>query len=174
MNNLRYQLVGFGFMNWILYITASLLIFRNLFFSPLAPTLEHRADFSVSWSFLQTVGLLGRGISQSQGRYLNTGQHKHRINTYTHQTSMHFVEFEPTNPASERAKTVHSLDHSATVTGLEIATFLKLWININLSDFSINGESVNRNYTYLTYTSWWIIILSTILYGWKTQSPTKR
>jgi hypothetical protein len=42
------------------------------------PTLEHRADFSVSWSFLQTVGLLGRVISSSQGLYLTTGQHKHR------------------------------------------------------------------------------------------------
>jgi hypothetical protein len=33
--------------------------------------------------FSQTVGLLGRVISPSQGRYLNTGQHKHRINAYT-------------------------------------------------------------------------------------------
>jgi hypothetical protein len=32
---------------------------------------------------LQKVGLLGRVISSSQGLYLNTEQHKHRINTYT-------------------------------------------------------------------------------------------
>jgi hypothetical protein len=38
------------------------------------------AAFSVSWSSSQSVGLLGRGISPSQGRYLHTGQHKHRIN----------------------------------------------------------------------------------------------
>jgi hypothetical protein len=38
--------------------------------------------------FSQTVGLLGRVINPSQGRYLNTGQHKHKINAYTHQTSM--------------------------------------------------------------------------------------
>jgi hypothetical protein len=31
----------------------------------------------------QTVGLLGRVISSSQGLYLNTGQHKHRINAQT-------------------------------------------------------------------------------------------
>jgi hypothetical protein len=31
---------------------------------------------------MQTVGLLGRGISPSQGRYLHAGQHKHRINTH--------------------------------------------------------------------------------------------
>jgi hypothetical protein len=58
-------------------------------------------------TILQTVELLGRVISSSQGLYLNTGQQKHRINTYT-----------PTIPASERAKTVHALDRSATVTGL--------------------------------------------------------
>jgi hypothetical protein len=37
---------------------------------------------------LQTVGLLGRVISTSQGLYQNMGQHKHRINIYTYQTSM--------------------------------------------------------------------------------------
>jgi hypothetical protein len=29
------------------------------------------------------------------------------------------VRFEPTSPASERAKTVHALDRAATVTGTE-------------------------------------------------------
>jgi hypothetical protein len=33
--------------------------------------------------FTQTVGLLGRVISPSRGRYLHTGQHKQRINAYT-------------------------------------------------------------------------------------------
>jgi hypothetical protein len=66
---------------------------------------------------LQTAGLLGRVISSSQGLYLNTGHHKHRINTYTHQTSMPCVGYEPTIPASEGAKTVHALDSAATVTG---------------------------------------------------------
>jgi hypothetical protein len=62
---------------------------------------------------LQTVGYLGRVISLSQGLYLNTGQHKHRINAYTYQTSMPWVGFQPTIPLSERA----SEDHSAAVTG---------------------------------------------------------
>jgi hypothetical protein len=57
--------------------------------------------------FTQTVGLLGRGISPSQGRYLHTGQHKHRLNAYT---DMPRVGFEPTIPAFERAKTVQSSD----------------------------------------------------------------
>jgi hypothetical protein len=42
---------------------------------------------------------------------------KHRINTYTYQTSMPCVGFEPMTPASERAETVHALGRSATVTG---------------------------------------------------------
>jgi hypothetical protein len=52
----------------------------------------------------KSVGLLGRGISPSQGRYLHTEQHKQRINAHT---SMPRVGFEPTIPVFERAKTVH-------------------------------------------------------------------
>jgi hypothetical protein len=44
----------------------------------------------------QSVGLLGRGISPSQVRYLHTGQHKQNKRT---QTSMPWVGFEPTIPA---------------------------------------------------------------------------
>jgi hypothetical protein len=33
--------------------------------------------------FTQTVGFLGRVISPFQGRYLHTGQHKHRIKAHT-------------------------------------------------------------------------------------------
>jgi hypothetical protein len=36
--------------------------------------------FSISYSYTQSIGLLGRGISPSQGLY--TGQHKHRINAH--------------------------------------------------------------------------------------------
>jgi hypothetical protein len=41
-----------------------------------------------------------------------TGQHEHRLDA---QTSMPWVGFEPTVPASERANTVHALDRAATV-----------------------------------------------------------
>jgi hypothetical protein len=78
------------------------------------PLIQFRNHFS------QTVGLLRRVISPSQSLYLNTGQHKHRVNTYTHQTSIPWVGFEPTIPASEWAKTVHALDRAATVTGSDM------------------------------------------------------
>jgi hypothetical protein len=42
-----------------------------------------RLFFSFVIFFTQSVGLLGRGISPSQGRCLHTGQHKHRIKTHT-------------------------------------------------------------------------------------------
>jgi hypothetical protein len=75
------------------------------------PVIQFRNHFS------QTVWLLGRVISPSQGRNLNTGQHKHRINAYTPQTSMPWVGFEPMTRASEQAKTVPALDRAATVAG---------------------------------------------------------
>jgi hypothetical protein len=71
------------------------------------PLIQFRNHFS------QTEG---RVISPSQVLYLNTWQHKHRINAYTHQTSMPWVGFEPTIPSSERAQTVHALDRAVTVT----------------------------------------------------------
>jgi hypothetical protein len=55
---------------------------------------------------------------------------KHRTiqtqNKYTHQTSMPCVGFEPTIPASERAKTLHALDRSATVTGKKNTSYRSL------------------------------------------------
>jgi hypothetical protein len=74
-------------------------------------------DFRLFFSFVmytQTLELLGRGISPSQGRHLHTEQHKQNKRI---QTSMPGVGFEPTIPVFERAKTVHTLDHAATVIG---------------------------------------------------------
>jgi hypothetical protein len=71
----------------------------------------------ILWIYTQSVGLLGQVIGPSQGLFLNTGQHKHRINT--HQTSIREVGFEPTITASERTKTVHASDRSASVRASE-------------------------------------------------------
>jgi hypothetical protein len=60
---------------WRKGVLVTVFFFAHLALS-LSLSLEHRAVFSVSWSFLQTVGLLGRVISSSQGLYLNTGKHK--------------------------------------------------------------------------------------------------
>jgi hypothetical protein len=58
------------------------------------------AAFSVSWSYTQSVELLGRGISRSQGRYLHTGQHKHRIKA--HNTDIHALSGIRTHDPSGR------------------------------------------------------------------------
>jgi hypothetical protein len=103
---------SFKFCIIIRYTYTLVFIFQR-FFQPIqGPGLL----FGYIITFTETVGLLGRVISQSQGRYLHTGQHKHRINAYIHQTPMPWVGFEPTIPTSERAKTVHALDHAATET----------------------------------------------------------
>jgi hypothetical protein len=61
--------------------------------------------FSVSLSFTQPVGLLGQGISLSQGRYLHT---QGSTKTYTPQAG-----FEPTISVFVRVKTVHALVRAA-------------------------------------------------------------
>jgi hypothetical protein len=81
------------------------------------------AAFSVSWSFAQSVGLLGRGISQSQGRYLHTGQHKRRINAHRHQCLKWYSN--PRSQCFERAKTVHAFDRAATFIGMKESKFHK-------------------------------------------------
>jgi hypothetical protein len=56
------------------------------------------AAFSVSSPYTQSVGLLGRGISPLQDRYLHIEQHKHRINTSGHPC----LEWD-SNPRSQRS-----------------------------------------------------------------------
>jgi hypothetical protein len=58
------------------------------FFSGSSSTFRAQVFIQFLNLFSQTVVLLGRVIRPSQGLYLNTGQHKHRINAYTHQRSM--------------------------------------------------------------------------------------
>jgi hypothetical protein len=80
--------------------------------------------------FRQLVGLLRREINPSQGLYLHTGQHKQ--NKRTQQTSMPEAGFEPTITTSERAKTVHVLDRSATVTGTQTMVVWTVWTLVGL------------------------------------------
>jgi hypothetical protein len=79
--------------------------------------LEHRASVKRFISlqlldFRQSVGLLGRGISPSEGRYLHRTtqtQNKRR------RTPMTWVGFEPMIPAFERANAFHALDRADSV-----------------------------------------------------------
>jgi hypothetical protein len=63
--------------------------------------------------FTQTVGLLGRGISPSQGRYLHTGQHKHRINANTDIHALNGIRTQDQSArASEDISFLKPLGHS--------------------------------------------------------------
>jgi hypothetical protein len=64
--------------------------------------------------YTQLIGLLGRGISRSQGRYLTQTHNKYK------QTYMPRVGFEPTITTFEWAKTVHALDLAASVIGIDV------------------------------------------------------
>jgi hypothetical protein len=48
------------------------------------PFLDPGLFFNFVIFFTQMVRHLGRGISPSQGHYLHTGEHKHRIKNYRH------------------------------------------------------------------------------------------
>jgi hypothetical protein len=65
----------------------------------------------------QSVGLLGRGISPSQDRYLHSGQHKHRINADIHALS----GIRTQDPSVRERETFHAVDRAATVIGQRIA-----------------------------------------------------
>jgi hypothetical protein len=85
-------------------------------------TLVNLGHFLSSLIYTQSVGLLGRGISPPQGRYLHTGQLKQNKRSHT------FIsreELEPTTPVFQRAKTAHALDRAATVIGCYRPTHTK-------------------------------------------------
>jgi hypothetical protein len=87
---------------------------------------------SISWC-TQSVGLLGRRISPSQGRYLHTGQHRHRLNAHTdiHAHRTH-------DPSFGRAKTVH-----ATVIGsIYTRMYMKWWTFLNSTKIGTWWQSI--------------------------------
>jgi hypothetical protein len=68
--------------------------------------------FSFVIIFSQTVVLLGRVISPSQGHYLNTGQHKHRINAHTYIHALSGIRTkDPSDRASEDSSCLRPRGH---------------------------------------------------------------
>jgi uncharacterized membrane protein (DUF485 family) len=75
-----------------------------------SPLLGPDIFFSFIIFFTQTVGLLGRVISPSQGLYLHTGQHNHRkMHTDIHALSG-IRTHDPTIRASEDSSRIRSRD----------------------------------------------------------------
>jgi hypothetical protein len=112
--------MGFPELLWvyveITYLSVCLSVYLSIYLSIYGSTAL--VDLGRFFSFLiytQSVGLLGRGISPSQGRYLHRTTQTQNKRT---QTSMPRVGFELTIPVFEQEKTVHDLDRAATVIGL--------------------------------------------------------
>jgi hypothetical protein len=94
-----------------MYLSICLSVCLSVYLSIHPWLYSHLLDIRRFFSFLKfyTVGVLGRGISPSQGLYLHTEEHR--------QTSMPRVGFEPTILVFEWAKMVHHVDRVATVVG---------------------------------------------------------
>jgi hypothetical protein len=97
------------YLEYVMLLCCSVPIYLSIYLSIYGSTAL--VDLGSFFSFLiytQSVGLLGRGISPSQGRYLHKKKHQHRINAHRHPC----IEWEsnPRAPAFERGKTVHALD----------------------------------------------------------------
>jgi hypothetical protein len=84
----------------------------HFFFHESSSPFRFQASYSIPYSF----------FADSRTPWTSdqpvTGQHKHKINAYTHQTYMSWVGYEHTIISFEWAKIFHTLDRAATVTGL--------------------------------------------------------
>jgi hypothetical protein len=93
--------------------------------SPAAPSLEHRASVKrfVSLQFLNPkTGLLGRGISPSQGRYL----HKDRINADIYALSL-IGTHDPSVRASEDSSCLRHRGHCDQLTNIPFDGNQRYW-----------------------------------------------
>jgi hypothetical protein len=101
------------------------------------------AAFSVSLSFTQSVGLLGRGISPSQGRYLHTEQHEHRINGDRH-PCLKWDSNQRSQCLSGRRKR-HALDRAATVIGQVAIHLPQLHKQLHEAESFVEATSCSAN-----------------------------
>jgi hypothetical protein len=86
------------------------------------------AAFSVYSSFTQSVGLLGREISPSEGRYLHIEQHKHR-KTYTDiHVSWDIRTHDPSVWASEASSCVRPRGHCNRLRLSNTSYSLRQWL----------------------------------------------
>jgi hypothetical protein len=111
-----------------IYLARRAVLYRHIFFLSVSLWLYSPLDFGRFFSFLilyTVVGLLVRGISPSQGRYLHMTTQTQNKRT---QTSMPRMGFEPTTPVFERACMVHALDRATTVIGCRrVYQTVRLW-----------------------------------------------
>jgi hypothetical protein len=93
----------------VVHVTLYIFFIHQWHYSPLfGPGLS----LSFVIFFTQTVGLLGGVSSPSQGRYLHTGQHKHRINAHTNIRALSGIRtHDPSVRAREDGSCLRTLGH---------------------------------------------------------------
>jgi hypothetical protein len=100
-----------------IYLSIYISIYLSIYLSnSLEPFVGPRPLFQFLSLFTQSTGLLGRGISQSQGRYLHTDQHKHRIIVHRHPCLE--WDLNPRPQCMSRRKQLLRLYDAATVMGI--------------------------------------------------------
>jgi hypothetical protein len=102
--------------------------------------------------FTRMVGLLGRVIGPSQGRYLHRGQHKHRLNAHTDIHALSGIRIhDPSVRASEDSS---SLDLACTVIGLGIKcpdtsiSYIQQFFEISASSVTVSSFLNIRFFVY--------------------------
>jgi hypothetical protein len=95
--------------------------------------------------YTQSVGLLGRVISPSQGRYLHRTTQTQNKHT---KTSMTEVGFEPTIQVFERVKRVNALDRAATVIGCS-GNYVP-----QMTPFWVSGSDGTKSWLYVRHMIW--------------------
>jgi hypothetical protein len=126
-------------MPYILQFSLSLPMNCNRFLLWLHSALLSLGRFFSFLIYTQLVELLGQGFSPSQGHYLYTERHKHRINCT--QTSMPRVWFEPRIPVFERAKTVNASDRAATVIVDPLQSLHKIKLQSDFTNITKSAHS---------------------------------
>jgi hypothetical protein len=118
------------------------------------PLIQFRNHF-----FTQTVGLLGRLISPSQGRYLYTGQHKHRTDAYTDIHALNGIRtHEPSVRASEDSGRIYSSETNPFVGYTRLQNYFKILEQVR----RILGQNRTMNL--------WIADCFTVAYGYSVNA----
>jgi hypothetical protein len=108
------------------------------FYSPL---LGRDLFFSFVIFFTQTVGLLGRVISPSQGRNLDTGQHKHKINEHTDIHALSRIRTrDPSVRATEDSSCLRPSDHRNRRVGV-LTHRCRFMVSLTLPTTLLRGNS---------------------------------
>jgi hypothetical protein len=110
----------------------------------------------------QTVGLLGRGISPSQGLCLYTGQHKHRINAHANiHVSSRIRTYDPSVRASEDSSCLKSQIHTPSIV---TKTLDSMYGRTERFIYGSNGEHSMRSIIHISYSFFCIKKILSILF----------